>query len=639
MQALYLQKNNSGEKRLYPFCEFDMAAAIGYATATSFSISPPASYTGPDRTCWNIIADGGTTPALLPYIAASFDDDLIVDARSEYQPFYFNADTYRDCFEDAGTLSAKPDDWDPTYNSMYYQEIYLGAGSCFMDQPYTFVANMQYYKNETLSGVYETDEGMAFGISIGYVYRNGQYWYDAVYGHKLMLDGYANLAEIWQYYVPQMMGFPSNRILGGFGTVEFNMGTVGLVPDTPDTPTDAGSMLVHGEYQGVHYYGCCMYRFDPDTGKCVAYRVYMLPEWCWGEAQEWVPPEPPEPVIPDPQDYGSDSWSDGGGGTLTDSNDAPDITSSYDFIDPLGAYGLHMYVVSDAAYGDLLSTLWGTGTLSQTLWNRWENFKFNPLQGILINHFVPSAFIPTQTNTSRIKLAGIELVSTAGIPDDQITTAALEHLSVPEFFGNFLDYAPYTQMKMYLPFCGWISIDPDRVVGGGIDVTYKCDLLTGDVCAFVQCTDRTGSVTYMYTATGNCAVTLPVTGNDQGTGAAISGALQTVISAVTGNAIGVINGLTGALTAQHHTQQTGSVSGNVANIADLQCRLQIIRPCSSIPKYGQQLRGRPSDVGVTVSQLIGTGWNSFSAVHADIDGATHAECEEIVRLMRDGIIL
>ena len=638
MYALYLRKNNALEKTLYPFCEFDMEAAITASWGASFAISPPASYTGSDLTCWNIFADGDQNPALLPNIAACFDDDLIIDARSENQPYYFNADTYRDCFGEAETLAAEPADWTSTYNGMYYQEIYLGAGSCFMDQPYTFVAGT-YYKNETLSGVYETDEGMAFGISIGYVYRNGQYWYDAIFGHKLMLDGYANLAEYWQYYVPQMTGFPSTRILGGFGTVEFNMGTMGLVPDTPDSPTNAGSMLVNGTYLGVDYYGCCMYRWDEDTGKCIAFRVYMLPAWCWGDPQEWVPPEPPEPVIPDPQDYGPDSWAEGGGGTLTDSNDAPDITSSYDFIDPLGAYGLHMYVVSDAAYGDLLSTLWGTGTLSQTLWSRWENYKFNPLQGILINHFVPSAFIPTQTNTSRIKLAGIELVSTAGIPDDQITTAALEHLSVPEFFGNAFDYAPYTQLKLYLPFCGWITVDPDRVVGGGLDITYKCDLLTGDVCAYVQCTDRTGSCTYMYTATGNCAVTLPVTGNDQGTGAALSGALQTVIGAVTGNAIGVINGVTGALTAQHHTQQTGSVSGNVANIADLQCRLQIIRPVLTIPQYGQQLRGRPSEVGVEISQLVGTGWNSFNALHPDIEGATADECAEIARLLSEGVIL
>jgi hypothetical protein len=40
-----------------------------------------------------------------------------------------------------------------------------------------------------------------------------------------------------------------------------------------------------------------------------------------------------------------------------------------------------------------------------------------------------------------------------------------------------------------------------------------------------------------------------------------------------------------------------------------------------------------------IGDLIGTGWSSFDAVHADIEGATVDECREIERLLHEGVIL
>lgn len=194
-------------------------------------------------------------------------------------------------------------------------------------------------------------------------------------------------------------------------------------------------------------------------------------------------------------------------------------------------------------------------------------------------------------------------------------------------------------MRLYLPFCGWIDIDPSAVVGGSIKVRYMCDNLTGNVTAYVLCTDRNGVESSLYTATGNCAVSMPVVGNDQGFGTMLTAAGSAALSAATGNILGVAGSAMQALGARHQTQQTGAYGGSYSYTADKQCRLQIIRPVPSTPDHGQQLRGRPSDIGCMIGDLIGTGWTSFSAVHGDIPGATAEEQQAIIDMLHDGVIL
>ena len=461
----------------------------------------------------------------------------------------------------------------------------------------------------------------------GYDYYQYEAWY-------LWRNNFAGLDETFNTYPQYGLQTPP------IGTIGFNR-TYWISPsisgDNPLTPTNVITEFVIGEYNDKTYVGMCFHEITNDGTPTGRLHIWMFPLEFWGDV---VPYEEPTP-IPDPGDFGPVSEPDAGGdGTYTDTNDTPVIPTPFSYTDTLGGNGVHLYVIDAANYGAVLDALWGTGSLSSALWSRWQNYKFNPLQGIVSSHYIPTELLPATGTSAVIRMAGVDLTPhTANPCTTQIGSHNLGSLSIPEFFGSALDYSPYTQMRLFLPFCGWIDIDPDRVVGGSLAVTYLCDAVSGDVCAYVICTDRTGTASYMYTATGNCAVTLPVTGNDQGTGQVLSSLSGAVMGAVMGNPLGVAGGLLGAVTAQHHMQQTGSFSGSVSLISDLTCRLQIIRPVQSTPKYGQQLRGRPSDIGCLIGDLIGTGWTSFDAVHADIEGATVEECAEIERLLRQGVIL
>lgn len=58
--------------------------------------------------------------------------------------------------------------------------------------------------------------------------------------------------------------------------------------------------------------------------------------------------------------------------------------------------------------------------------------------------------------------------------------------SIPRKFNDFRDYAPYTKVEIYLPYCGW-TVLPSHVVGRSISVTYYTDIIAATCKAVVYC--------------------------------------------------------------------------------------------------------------------------------------------------------
>lgn len=572
----------------------------------------------------------------------------ITDPRSDRQIVYFDHDNINDCYE-LVSLSEEPDDFyidgldDPPTprhaNATYY------TGSRFGDRyRLTYALNQtyspgDYYYNNSCCCICKTDTGYYFGMAINNVYspasRYDYYQFEAWY---LWRNNFAGLDETFNTYPQYGLQTPP------IGTIGFNRTywiSSSISGSNPLTPTNVITEFVIGEYNSTTYVGMCFHEITNDGTPTGRLHIWMFPTAFWGEV---VPYEEPTP-IPEPGDFGPESEPDAGGsGTYSDTNDAPSLPDTSPLIGSTWSHGLHVYRVENDKYDKLLAALWGLGDsgIGDSLWQRYQNYRCSPLSGILSSHYIPYLLgaVPPTLTTQAIRCAGTTIPDTDSlvVNDAYITTYTVGTVAVPEFFGSALDYNPNTQMRLFLPFCGWIDIDPDRVVGGSLTVKYVTDNITGDCTAFVQCTDRTGSVTSQYMSTGSCAVAIPVTGNDQGFGTLLNAASAAVMGAATGNILSIASSAATALSARKQTSQSGGYGG-AALTGDHQCRLQIIRPVQSTPKYGQQLRGRPSDIGCLIGDLIGTGWTSFDAVHADIEGATVEECAEIERLLQQGVIL
>ena len=65
-------------------------------------------------------------------------------------------------------------------------------------------------------------------------------------------------------------------------------------------------------------------------------------------------------------------------------------------------------------------------------------------------------------------------------------TASFGSYNIPRKFYDFRDYAPYTKVEIYLPYCGWCAL-PSHVVGRSVSVTYYTDIIAATCKAVVYC--------------------------------------------------------------------------------------------------------------------------------------------------------
>lgn len=82
-------------------------------------------------------------------------------------------------------------------------------------------------------------------------------------------------------------------------------------------------------------------------------------------------------------------------------------------------------------------------------------------------------------------------------------------------FNDFRDYAPFTKIEMFIPYCGWVAL-PSHVMSSEdnpkiITGTLLCDIIAGTCKAVIKCND-----TVIAEASGFTAVDVPFTGENVG---------------------------------------------------------------------------------------------------------------------------
>lgn len=83
-------------------------------------------------------------------------------------------------------------------------------------------------------------------------------------------------------------------------------------------------------------------------------------------------------------------------------------------------------------------------------------------------------------------------------------------ITLPEEEGSYLDYAPYTKISIYIPFCGEFDLPTNSIMGGSIELYYLCDRLTGGCMAYVFSYDRNGREKLLGVFNGNMKLSVPL---------------------------------------------------------------------------------------------------------------------------------
>lgn len=194
-------------------------------------------------------------------------------------------------------------------------------------------------------------------------------------------------------------------------------------------------------------------------------------------------------------------------GTPVDPDD-PSQGSSYPSIVPASGSGLiHVYNPTPGEFVGFGNWLWVTyadATIDK-IWN-------NPFDGIIGAHELYAT--PQRDGRDNIRSGFLVCPVTSDLVRQRYTEIDCGTVIVPEFYGNYFDYSPYSQAYIYLPFIGINEVSVDDIVGHAVNIRYRVDAYNGSCIAMIYVA-KSGYRNLCYQFGGNCAVEVPLAGGSQ----------------------------------------------------------------------------------------------------------------------------
>lgn len=353
----------------------------------------------------------------------------------------------------------------------------------------------------------------------------------------------------------------------------------------------------------------------------------------------------PDYVLPDDDpDYpgGSNIDDDGPGRYDPDSIPDPD-----DFTDPVGFDGnavlTKTYALSESDLRNVGQKLW-----SQDYFNVLK-IQSNPIENIVSVKAFPFA----QTGTSEEVKIGDVAFGVNGAKVSSIWEKKMPNkFTYTGHFNSFLDFAPFTKVKMFLPYIGFIELDPGEIYQSPITVKYYVDLVTGQCMARLWMDENNnGKGIPFQSFYGNMGVDIPLSSTDRvqteirASSAAFSaglGAAGMIVSGNTGGAGAAFSGAANIAGMDYNTQRSSTQSPTCCTHDCQDVYVMIIRPAADVIQQNertgyQHLHGYPTNKYLKLSQ-IGSG--NFVQVDRRTDikiSATSEENAMLEKLLTEGV--
>ena len=293
------------------------------------------------------------------------------------------------------------------------------------------------------------------------------------------------------------------------------------------------------------------------------------------------------------------------------------------------------------------------------------------LAGFIISLMVfPFTIETTQYPDHLLKLGNTELDETGSSKNpkhDDVYVANLEkqtsrYYVIADFTitgDSFLDYEPYSQYEIYLPYIGWISMSADNILNNRIIVYYIVNYVTG--LSQVTIFDTTNNK-ILYTGGCQLGVKLGVNTttqrevNDNRTSNGISlgvglltSAVSIIAGAVTYNPVAVAGGVitAGSTVAKfvqnentNYLRASGSVNSGQAGLylpQEVRIRKTIMKPKNYNDDYAK-LFGKPLNEYRKLNTVHG--YTTVGNLHIEnIASASRTEHDQLKALLEEGIIL
>lgn len=237
-----------------------------------------------------------------------------------------------------------------------------------------------------------------------------------------------------------------------------------------------------------------------------------------------------------------------------------------------GATATIKYVLDSSNVRQLLTDLW---TISHNIAGAdYEKYDYKILDSFLVSNPIDSIVsikrfpfeIPHTFSTQKINVClGKNTGNAQGyVTHNVFNSVVFSGVQIfPKFGNSFLDYAPYTEYELYIPFCGTVKLNAGDILGHTLNCSLHIDLSTGTCVAYIMADNLV-----IETASGVVSCELQVAGTDSATvDSAIQNAVINHIGARTNKEIAMLSPLTfgGLLSAVSNPVKTSGAMENANN--------------------------------------------------------------------------
>lgn len=323
------------------------------------------------------------------------------------------------------------------------------------------------------------------------------------------------------------------------------------------------------------------------------------------------------------------------------------LPGDFPSIVPVSGSGLiHVYNPTPQEMISFGNWLWVTyaDASIQKIWN-------NPFDGVISAHELYAT--PSNDGRDNIRSGFLVCPTSAALVRQRYTTIDCGSMVVPEYYGNYLDYAPYSKAHVYLPFIGIVELDVDDIVGHGVNITYHIDSYNGSCIAQITVA-KTDYQNTVYQFSGNCSVEIPLAGGSQAAiKAGLISAASTGISSIvgglasmfSGNIAGGIGGIaygiggavSQAVSQKSSVQHSGTFGASYGAMGIKKPYFIIHRPIQKIVVNYNEDYGFPAHKRVRIGNC--KGFLRVREVHAVSSTATDEEKARIEELLKDGVFV
>lgn len=288
------------------------------------------------------------------------------------------------------------------------------------------------------------------------------------------------------------------------------------------------------------------------------------------------------------------------------------------------------YKITESQAKALGRFLWG-GDFFQKL----KALNMSPIENIVGLCYMP---IGIDGSESVIVIGNVDTNINGEVIGNTTPLYTLGSVNLEGRYKSFLDYAPYTEAHIFLPFVGFKPIDPQVFTGKTLSVKYSYDIISG-VCNAMLFANGI----YIESHQGNCGIDIPLVASNRaevvaGLIMSLAGAAVSPITAGGSLALDVMgmgSDIANAASSFHSSRQ-GNYSPTCAWSETRQCFLVLETPNVWYPSTYNHDYGRPCMTTYTIGQLSGFTVCDQTIDVSGIGRASEAEKREIREILTTG---